>query len=265
MSDTVIVDDKTPRVRVISLNRPERMNALDGLTLQALNTAIGEGCDPERDIRVIVIRGMGRAFCAGNDLKWLASGVLADVAAHMRHQDLMQSTFELMETSKPVTIAAVNGYAVAGGFELALACDIIVVDEEAELGDAHIRRNMLPSGGGSQRLPRKLGLARAMFYLLTGRRMKGREAERIGLASLAVPGDELMSVALALAEEIARSDAAALGSMKLTARRGMEMPLKEGLTFERWMQFRYRNESPSMIAAVHDFATRGKDGTAGPD
>ncbi|AMU12662.1 enoyl-CoA hydratase/isomerase family protein [Burkholderia cenocepacia] len=258
MSNTLLTDDSTPGVRVVTLNRPERMNALDGATLAALNDAVRTADDPGREIRVIVIRGSGRAFCAGNDLKWLASGVLADPAAHMRHQDLMQDTFARMEASRQIVIASVNGYAVAGGFELVLASDIVVVDVQAELGDAHLQRNLLPSGGGSQRLPRKIGLARAMYYLVTGRRMTGRDAERMGLASLAVSGAELDAATMQLAREIARTDADALAAMKQMTRRALEMPLNDGLTMERWMQYRYRTESPSLVASVQDFAQRDR-------
>ncbi|AIO30197.1 3-hydroxypropionyl-coenzyme A dehydratase [Burkholderia cenocepacia] len=258
MANTLLTDDSTPGVRVVTLNRRERMNALDGATLAALNDAVRTADDPGREIRVIVIRGSGRAFCAGNDLKWLASGVLADPAAHMRHQDLMQDTFARMEASRQIVIASVNGYAVAGGFELVLASDIVVVDEQAELGDAHLQRNLLPSGGGSQRLPRKIGLARAMYYLVTGRRMTGRDAERMGLASLAVSGAELDAATMQLAREIARTDADALAAMKQMTRRALEMPLNDGLTMERWMQYRYRTESPSLVASVQDFAQRDR-------
>lgn len=256
MTHALLIDDSQPGVRVVTLNRPERMNALDGPSLAALNDAVKTATDPARTIRVIVIRGTGRAFCAGNDLKWLASGVLADPAAHMRHQDLMQDTFAAMEGARQIVIASVNGHAVAGGFELALAADIVIVDEQAELGDAHLQRNLLPSGGGSQRLPRKIGLARAMYYLVTGRRMTGREAERMGLASLAVSGDELDAATLQLAAEIARIDADALAAMKLMTRRGLEMPLNDGLAMERWMQYRYRTELPTLAASVHAFAQR---------
>jgi enoyl-CoA hydratase/carnithine racemase len=254
MTDKLLVDDAVPRVRRITLNRPDRMNAFDGETLAALNEAIQDCSQPGRDVRVIVIRGNGRAFCAGNDLKWLAGGVLADVAAHQRHQDLMQSTFQALEAARQVVIASVNGFALAGGFELALACDIIVADEDAELGDEHLRRNLLPSGGSSQRLPRLLGLPRALYYLLTGRRMTGHEAHRLGLAALAVPAAELESATAQLAEEIAATDPHALASMKSMARRSLELPLKDGLWLERWTQFRYRQESPALTAGVQTFA-----------
>jgi enoyl-CoA hydratase/carnithine racemase len=257
---TLLIDDSHPGIRLITLNRPERMNALDGPTLESFIATVRECSAPGRDIRVIVIRGAGRAFSAGADLKWLASGVLADHGAHLRFQDRLQEMCETLEAADQVVIGSVHGFALAGGMELALACDILVAADDAELGDEHIRRNLLPGGGGSQRLPRKLGLARGMYYLLTGRRIRGSEAERIGLVSQAVPIDELPAATLALAQELARTDAHALAAMKLMVRRGMELPLKEGLWLERWMQHRYRSESSAMDSGVANFAAHGKGG-----
>nr|WP_284506320.1 enoyl-CoA hydratase/isomerase family protein [Caballeronia sp. INDeC2] len=252
------IDEPAPQVRRLTLNRPERMNALDGPTLKDLNDAVRDCTAAAGEIKVLVIQGSGRAFCAGNDLKWLASGVLADRAAHMRHQDLMQDTYERLESAPQIVLASVNGYAVAGGFELALACDLMIADEAAQLGDEHIRRNLLPSGGSSQRLPRRLGLQRAMYYLVTGRRMTGREAADMGLAALAVPSVQLESATLQLAQEIAQADALALTSMKQMAHRAMELPLSDGLRYERWMQHRYRTQSPSLEAGVKGFAGADK-------
>ena len=252
---SLLVDDNLPRVRLLTINRPHRLNALDGPTLEALQHAVRSASESGRDVRVIVIRGAGRAFCAGSDLKWLAdSGIIGDPAAHLRNQDRMQAAYEALEAAPQVVIGCVNGWAVAGGLELALACDILVADEEAQLGDEHLRKNLLPSGGSTQRLPRRIGLSRALYYLLTGRRMSGREAERIGLAALAVPGAELEAVTLGLAQEIAAVDPHALAAMKSTARRSPEVPLRDGLALERWAQFRYRNESPAMVAGVQAFA-----------
>lgn len=144
MAPALIVDDSLPGVRRLTLNRPERMNAFDGGLLMDLRRAIDACRDAQPEVRVIVIRGAGRAFCAGNDLKWLAQGVIGDLGAHLRHQDLMQSTFEALEAAPQAVIACINGYALAGGLELALSCDIVIADESAELGDEHIRRNLLP-------------------------------------------------------------------------------------------------------------------------
>lgn len=252
---SLLVDDGLPGVRVLTLNRPHRLNAFDGASLAALHAAVREAAEPARDIRVIVIRGSGRAFCAGNDLKWLvAGGVMDDPAAHRAHQMLMAETFRSMEAAAQIVIAAVHGHAVAGGFELMLAADIVLVAEDARIGDAHLRRNLLPSGGSTQRLPRRIGLPRALFHLVTGRTMSGSEAERIGLAAQAVSAAELMPAALALAGEIAHTDALALASMKALARRALEQPLDEGLALERETQWRYRAASPSLSESVRAFA-----------
>lgn len=160
------------------------MNALGGATLAVLHDAVRTAAEPGREIRVIVIRGSGHTFCAGNDPKWLARGVLA------------------------------------------------------EFGDAYMQRNLLPSGGGSQRLPRKIGLARAMYCLVTRRRMTGCDGERMGFASLAVSGGEFDAATMQLACEIARIDADALAAMKHMTCRVLEIPLNDGLTMERWMQYR---------------------------
>ena len=255
---TLLIDDSQPGIRLLTMNRPERLNALDGPCLDDLITAVRECSAPGRDIRVIVLRGAGRAFSPGADLKWLSSGVLSDPGAFLRFQDSLQALCEALEAADQVVIASVHGFALAGGMELTLACDIVVAAEDAELGDEHIRRNLLPGGGGSQRLPRKVGLARGLFYLLTGRRMSGLEAERIGLVAQAVPAGELTDATLKLAQEIARADGRALAAMKRMARRGMELPLKEGLWLERWMQHRYRSESSAMQRAVANFAEHGK-------
>lgn len=262
MSSSLLIDDSQPGIRQITLNRPERMNALDGPTLEQFIATVKECSAPGRDIRVIVLRGAGRCFSAGADLKWLATGVLADHAAHLAFQDRLQEMCETLETADQVVIGSIHGFALAGGLELAMACDILVADEAAELGDEHIRRNLLPGGGGSQRLPRKIGLARGLFHLLTGRRLKGREAERIGLVAMAVNGAELADTTLALAQELARTDGRALASMKMMARRGMELPLREGLWLERWAQHRYRQESSAMDSGVANFAAHGKTGQA---
>nr|WP_245002014.1 enoyl-CoA hydratase/isomerase family protein [Cupriavidus pinatubonensis] len=120
------------------------MNALDGLTLQALNDAVRDCAAAGDAVKVLVIRGSGRAFCAGNDLKWLASGVLADRAAHMRHQDLMQDTYERLESAPQIVLASINVFALAGGFELALACDLMIADEEEGFGAHGIRQGQAP-------------------------------------------------------------------------------------------------------------------------
>ena len=256
---TLIVDDSHPGVRVLTMNRPERLNALHGPQIDLMIDALKSASDPGRDIRVIVLKANGRAFSAGADLKWLSSGVLADDKAHLEFQDRLQALCETIESLPQPVIAAVHGFALAGGMELTLSCDIVVVAENAELGDEHIRRNLLPGGGGSQRLPRKLGFARGMYHLLTGKRTSGTQAVEYGLAALAVPAAELAEAAVGMARDMAKTDAHALAMMKEMVRKGMEMPLKDGLWRERWMQHRYRAFSSAMDHGVANFAAQGKD------
>jgi enoyl-CoA hydratase len=252
---TLLVDEPAPQVRRFTLNRAERMNALDGPTLLTLNHVVREAAEAGDAVHVVVIRGIGRAFCAGNDLKWLARGVLSDRAAHQQHQDLMQDTFERLEAAPQIVMVSVNGFALAGGFELALACDLIVIDEEAELGDEHFRCNLLPSGGSTQRVPRKIGLQRPLYHLVTGRRMTGQLAVDMGMAALAVSVSAREAETVALARSIAPIDGQALAATKAMVRRALELPLRDCLAYERWMQHRYRTLSPALEAGVNAFAT----------
>lgn len=253
-AEPVSIDDGQRGVRVLTLNRPERLNAFDSPMLDRL-AALVHGCaDRALGIRVIVLRGSGRAFSAGADLKWLAAGVTSDAAAYQAFQDRLQAVCEALEAAPQVVVASVHGLALAGGLELALACDIIVTDEDAQLGDEHIRRNLLPGGGGSQRLPRRIGLAQGLYHLLTGRRMSGREAQRLGLAALAVPGAELEAATRTLCDELAGVDAGALDSMKRMVRHGLELPLRDGLQLERWLHQRYRTESGALDGSIAAFA-----------
>lgn len=253
--DVLIVGDDLPGVRCLTLNRPKSLNALNGeLTKQLLAAVRRTAADDT--IKVIVVKAAGRAFCAGADLKWLNEGTLADHHAHLAFQDDLADLCNSLEAAPQVTIGAIQGYALAGGMELALACDMLVVAEGAEMGDEHIRRNLIPGGGGSQRLPRKAGLARGLYHLLTGARITGRQAAEYGLACAAVPVEQVEAHALELAQALAKTDGKALATTKELVRRGMELPLSEGLWLERWMQYRYRNASDAMDKGIADFAEK---------
>ncbi|MCO5084359.1 MAG: enoyl-CoA hydratase/isomerase family protein [Rhizobiaceae bacterium] len=254
-SDILIVDDSSPGVRCLTLNRPDRLNALDGeLTRRLLDTVRKTSAD--ETIKVIVVKATGRAFCAGADLKWLNEGTLADHHAHLAFQDDLADLCNSLEAAPQVAVGAIQGFALAGGLELALACDMLVVSERAEMGDEHIRRNLIAGGGGSQRLPRKIGLARGLYHLLSGARMTGRQAAEYGLACAAVPTDQVEEKALELARSLAKTDAKALAMTKELVRRGLELPLREGLWLERWTQYRYRNASDAMDKGVAQFAEK---------
>jgi len=260
--DVLLVDRAEAGIAILTLNRPAQLNALNGELVEALLSALDKIASEGPNVRVIVLKGAGRAFCAGADLKWLNSGVLADHAAHGDFQDKLNLVCSKLESGDQIAIGAVHGYALAGGLELLLACDMIVAARDAQLGDEHIRRNLIPGGGSSQRLPRKVGLARGLYALLTGRRLSGEEAERWGLACASVDRDELDAESLKLARGIASTDATALATMKKIVRRGIELPLDDGLWLELYQQQRYRAKSGAMDKGVSDFARGGATASA---
>jgi enoyl-CoA hydratase/carnithine racemase len=260
--EPLLAEDPQDGVRVLTLNRPHRLNALDGDLVQRLLAELDRAEREHPRVRVIVLRGAGTSFCPGADLKWVSNGILGDRVKHARFQDsLGQLGTRLMEAPQAV-VASVHGYALAGGLEMAMACDVIVAAQDARLGDQHINRGILPGGGGSQRLPRKIGLPRALYYLLTGRQMSGVEAAQAGLVSVCVPRDELDAAALALAGELAAKDGHAINFMKQMVRRGSELPLQDALALELFLQGRYRTWSAKTDHAARDFAA-GDENAAG--
>ncbi|WP_116953376.1 enoyl-CoA hydratase/isomerase family protein [Jiangella endophytica] len=257
MSDVLLVDDSEPGIRVLTLNRPERLNALDGDLVIRLLAAVEECRAATPELRVVVVKGSGRAFCAGADLKWLAEGTLADHAAHGVFQDNLNRLCNGLEALPQVVIGQLHGYALAGGLELALCCDLLTVADDTQLGDEHIRRNLIPGGGGSQRLPRKVGLARGLGMLLTGRRLTGAEAVDWGLAATSAAAGDLDGATMELARGMAATDGHALATMKRIVRRGLELPLADALWLELYEQQRYRAMSDAMDRGVSDFASHG--------
>jgi len=223
----ILVEMHATHVMLVRIHRPQARNALSlGLREQLAAAFLrAENCP---DTRVVVLTGDDTAFAAGADLRELqaldAAGALA-----RRAPALMRP---VAECRKPV-IAAVSGLALGGGLELALACDITVIGENAQLGLPEIRVGVMPGGGGTQRLPRLIGKHRAMLLALTGRRISGVEAGRMGLASAVVPDAEVRATALAIAEEIARQPPIAAQLIKEAILRGGDLPLEHGLAFER--------------------------------
>ncbi len=184
----------------------------------------------QRGLRCVVLTGAGsRAFCAGADLKERARMKPAEVQGF--HRDL-RAALRGIETAPQVFVAAVNGFALGGGLELALACDLRVLAATAELGLPEVSLGIIPGGGGTQRLPRAVGLARARDLVLTGRRLGAEEALRWGLASRVVPLARLHEEALALAAQIARNAPVALRQAKRALDLGQHLPLEEGLDLE---------------------------------
>jgi enoyl-CoA hydratase len=218
------------RVAILSINRPEVRNAIDISTMKALGVAIREViADPT--LRVAVITGSGDiAFSAGGDIDEMTmhAGLKADQA-----MVAWEETLRLIETSPKPVIAAINGFALGGGTELAMACHLRVASDRAKLGQPEIVLDHLPGAGGTQRLPRLIPLGLAYEYLLTGEPITATEAHRIGLINHVWPAAELMSRTTALAERVAERSPIAIHLTLEAIRLGLQGSLESGLRLER--------------------------------
>ena len=224
---TSILTEQRGRVATITLHRPEALNALNSaLVRELLDAALGFDADP--GVGAIVIAGSEKAFAAGADIKEMAELGYADM--YLDGPFPGWGGFERMRT--PV-IAAVAGFALGGGCELAMMCDIIIAADTARFGQPEINLGVLPGFGGSQRLPRAIGKYKAAEMVLTGRQMGAEEAERSGLVSRVVPADALLDEARKTAETIASRSLPAVYAAKDALQAAQEMPLAEGLRFER--------------------------------
>lgn len=214
------------------LNRPAKLNAIDEGMLAALETCID---DAEQDARVraIVVRGAGKAFCAGADLAAAAERV--DDPHRLRaHLDDWNRVFRRLAESSVPSIAAVHGVAVAGGFELMQACDLIVLADDARVGDIHATWGLFPAAGGTQRLPRQLGIRRATWLLLSGEHLDPADALSAGFVNAVVPADDVVAHAHRMAAVLAQRSPAGTAGMKQAIRHGLAAgSLLEGLAIER--------------------------------
>jgi enoyl-CoA hydratase len=215
-------------VAVVTLNRPKALNALNAELLNELVAAL-EGFDMDDGVRAIVLTGSERAFAAGADIKEMAP---------QSYMDMFKSNFfagaadKIAAVRKPI-IAAVAGYALGGGCELAMLCDFIIAADTAKFGQPEINLGVMPGIGGTQRLTRFVGKSKAMEMCLTGRNMDAAEAERSGLVSRVVPAAELMAEAMKAAQKIAEQSVPIVMMTKETVNRAYETTLAEGIRFER--------------------------------
>ncbi len=224
--ETILVE-RDGRVATITLNRPKALNALNGQVMTEVTTAAAE-FDADPGIGAIVITGSEKAFAAGADIKEMADLSFADVFGG----DYFAAWGRLAAVRTP-TIAAVAGYALGGGCELAMMCDLLIAADTAKFGQPEIKLGVLPGMGGSQRLTRAIGKAKAMDLILTGRNMDADEAERSGLVSRVVPADELLREAKAVATTISEMSLSATRMAKEAVNRAFETTLAEGLLYER--------------------------------
>jgi enoyl-CoA hydratase len=227
MSYESIIVETRGRVGVIRLNRPQALNALNSQLNAELARAVA-AFDADPGIGCILITGSEKAFAAGADIKEMAdkSAVDAFMSDFTSHWDAVA------RARKPV-VAAVAGFALGGGCELAMQCDLIIAADSAKFGQPEIKLGIIPGIGGTQRLPRALGKAKAMDLILTGRMMDAAEAERAGLVARVVPAASLIEEAMKVAETIAAMSLPALIAAKEAVNRAFESPLAEGFRFER--------------------------------
>ncbi|MGH1422300.1 MAG: enoyl-CoA hydratase-related protein [Hyphomonas sp.] len=215
------------RVAIITLNRPDSLNALNAEVMSEVASLFSE-IDRNTQVAVSVLTGAGRAFAAGADIKEMQPQSFSD----MYVEDYFAGWDRFAACRKPV-IAAVNGFALGGGCELALMCDIIVASDKAKFGQPEIKLGVTPGMGGSIRLTKAIGKAKAMDMVLTGRMIDAAEAERIGLVSRVIAHDELMDDALTVAQEISEFSIPSLMAAKEMVGRAVELPTTEGVRFER--------------------------------
>ncbi|MBM3524268.1 MAG: enoyl-CoA hydratase [Alphaproteobacteria bacterium] len=227
MSGLVVIERPEDGVALVRINRPEARNALSFAVREALHDAFAALAEDE-SVRAIILTGDAQAFAAGADLKEIAE--LSAVEAMRRRTD--QLARPLRECPKPV-IAAVQGFCLGGGLEIAMQCDIIVAGEGAQMGLPEIRVGVMPGSGGTQRLTRAVGKPKAMLMVLTGQMVSGKDAAAMGLASLCVPDDKVQEEALGIARRIAALPPIAAQMIKETVLAGADAPLATALMLER--------------------------------
>ncbi len=223
-----IIVETEDHVALVRLNRPEAMNALNLDLLDELGQALAEAQENEK-VSCIVITGSEKAFAAGADIKMMAEKSFVDVFAG----DLFtQEEQAILRIRKPI-IAAVAGYALGGGCELAMMCDFIIAADSAKFGQPEVNLGVMAGMGGTQRLTRLVGRAKSMDMNLTGRFMDADEAERSGLVSRVVPAKKLMDEAMSVAQKISEKSMITVMAIKEAVHRADQMPLSEGILFER--------------------------------
>lgn len=250
MSDVLLVDEPAPGVRRLTFNRPDQLNALSRELVTELVAQLRR-VNLDADVRVVVLRGNGRAFCAG-----------ADLTEHFNREDAMDvgrtAIWDLLETLRVPVVAAVHGWAITGGFLLAYCCDIVIASEDALFRDTHASLGLMPTGGESQRMPRRLGAGLARELMLTSRKFPAAEALTAGFVSRVVPRDQLDDAALEIAQQIAANSPESVSAIKALINRGMETDFGTGLRLEAINnRFGVANNEPNAEREARLRALRG--------
>jgi enoyl-CoA hydratase len=253
MSEPIVLVDRRDGVATVTLNRPDKLNALNRELRLAFCHTMQE-LRLDQDVRIVIITGAGRAFCVGLDLRELgtrASGI----------RDEGDATFiTVIEDIEVPVIGAINGFAITGGFELALACDIMIAAEEAQFADTHARVGVMPGGGMSARLPRAVGIRKAKELSLTGNYLSARDAERMGLVNRVVPHDQLLAAAREMAMQIAGANQTIVRQMKhlydLTTRNSLGEALR--IEQETFREFNRKADLGGLASAGDAVIARGR-------
>ena len=262
---SILVENRD-RVRIFTINRPEARNALDIETSRQLAQHFIDFRD-DPDVWVAILTGAGdHAFCAGGDLKKIGAYYASMTPEERRERGEVEPGIGGITRNLPIykpIIAAINGYCLAGGLEIALACDLRVAEEHAEFGLTEVKWGIIPGAGGTQRLPRLIGMERALDLMMTARRMGAEEALQCGLISRLVPKGTALDAALELAEQICLNAPLAVRAAKEAAMRGIDMPFDDGLRLEQVLaeplrQSKDAKEGPRAFAAKEQPDFKGK-------
>ena len=213
-------------VKILAVNRPEAMNALNSMVFKEMKSFLN---DLSTETKALVITGEGKAFVAGADISEMVNMSTSEGEVFSRTG---QEVFSMLENLDIPVIAAVNGYALGGGCELAMACDIRIASSRAKFGQPEVNLGLIPGYAGTQRMPRLIGMGNALYYLMTGDHIKAEDALRIGLVQLVVDPEELIEQALEIGKKIASKGPAAIGKVKKVARKGISLHLDEGSELE---------------------------------
>lgn len=246
-----VILETQDRVATIRLNRPDALNALSMELLSEFSDAV-RSVGQDESVKALVIRGEGRAFCAGADLLFFDT-VFDNISLLPPYVKLLNDCFFQLEGLPVPTIAVVHGFALAGGLELVLACDMVLAAEDARIGDQHANFGLMPGGGSTQRLPRRIGVQRAMELLTTGRWLSGAEAVEWGLALRAVPGESLDAELEALLAQLRGKSRTGLGWIKSITRQGQDLPVRAGIDREGMAFVQYFATSPHPREGIDAF------------
>ncbi len=250
----ILETDEEKGVAKITLNRPDAMNSWNDQITKEFFEAV-KSLEDNRKIKALIITGSGPTFSTGADLKFVKGLMMGEEAEKGREMmETLNEAFTQLEKTRLPVIAAVNGFALAGGLELILCCDIVIAADSARIGDYHAKFGLIPGGGGSQRLPKKVGDQNAKYLLFTARWITPEEAKEMGLVWKVVPADKLMEEAEKLAETIGKRNPGGLKFMKHLANKARDLPLEEGLKLEQEMFMKFMiDERENLIEGLTAF------------